>query len=101
MTRSIFLKSESYADVQTALAKADTEEERHHLISERLKKNGWDKEKELNFRRHCEVIGFTLAFRRAKENPLDKDNQGRASARFLSDAIKNGFRQDRLTGEVE
>ena len=97
MTRSIFLPHESHIDVQTALAQADTEEERHHLISERLKANGWNKEKELNFQRHCKVIGFTFAFQRAKENPLDKDNQGRASARFLADAIKNGFRQDRLT----
>ena len=74
MTRSIFLPHESYTDVQTALAKAGTEEERHHLISERLKANGWTREKELNYRRCCEVIGFTLAFQRAKENPLDKDN---------------------------
>ena len=31
MTRSIFLPHESYSDVQTALAQADTEEERYHV----------------------------------------------------------------------
>ena len=101
MTRSIFLPHESYTDVHTALAQADTEEERHHLISERLKQNGWSKEKELNFRRHCEVIGFTLAFQRTKVNPLESNNGGRANARLLRDAVKSSFRQSKITGEVE
>ena len=96
MTRSIFLKSESYADVQTALAKADTEFERHHLISERLKANGWDKEKELNFRRHCEVIGFSLGFQIARPNPLEKNVNGGHQARLLRDAVKSSFRQDQI-----
>jgi len=96
MTRSIFLPHESYTDVQTALAKADTEEERNHLISERLKQNGWSKEKELTFRRHCEVIGFTLAFQRAKENPLGSDNGGRTAARLLADEIRKQNGQDQI-----
>ena len=96
MTRSIFLPHENYTDVQTALAQADTEEERHHLISERLKANGWDKEKELNFRRHCEVIGFSLGFQRARPNPLEKNVEGRTAARLLRDAVKSSFRQDQI-----
>src|SRR3990167_1524630 len=100
MTRSIFLPHESYSDVQTALAQADTDEERHHLISERLKKNGWDKEKELNFRRHCEVIGFTLAFQRAKVNPLEKNVEGRTAARLLANEIRKQNGQSKIIGDV-
>ena len=89
MTRSIFLKNESYADVQTALAKADTDEERRHLLSERMKKNGWTKEREENFRRHCATIGFILPGSQPKANPLASDSNGRTQARLLSDALKS------------
>src|SRR3990172_3377315 len=93
MTRSIFLPHESYTDVQTALAKAGTEEERHHLISERLKANGWTREKELNYRRHCEVIGFSLGFQRARPNPLEKNAEGGHQARLLANSIRTAFRK--------
>jgi hypothetical protein len=58
--RSIFLKNESYNDVMSALAKAKTDEERRHMISERLKANGWNKEKEISFRENCRSVGFIL-----------------------------------------
>ncbi len=96
MTRSLFLKNENYSDVQAALAQADTEEERKRLIWERMKKNGCSKESEIAFRHHCQVCGFVLPSETGKANPLAKDSGGRTQARFLADAVKNGFRQDQL-----
>jgi hypothetical protein len=91
--RSIFLKHESFNDVMSALAKADTDLERRHLISERLIKNGWSKEQEIKFREHCHTCGFVLPFQRPKENPLGKDTQGRAKSRILADAVRNQWIQ--------
>ena len=91
MTRSIFLKNESYTDVQTALAKADTDEEHRHLLSERMKANGWSKEREENFRRHCAIINFVLPGSEPKRNPLAKNTEGRTQARLLASKIKSEF----------
>ena len=97
MTRSIFLRNESYADVQSALSKADTDEERKHMLSDRMKANGWTKEREENFRRHCTVISFVLPGSEPKRNPLAADTNGRTQARYLADAIKADFRQSKIT----
>ena len=99
--RSIFLKNESYSDVQAALAKANTDEERRKLMSDRAKQNGWSKEDEISYQGHLRTCGFTTAFSRPKENPLASHTEGRAQARLLSDAIKNDFRQSKITGEME
>src|SRR3972149_6411473 len=101
--RSIFLPNESYEDVQSALAKADTDEEYKHLVSERLKANGWTKEKEIRFREHCEIVGFILGGKKPKANPLDKNSYGRTSARVLADATRNDLRQSAIlsTDKVE
>ena len=96
MTRSIFLKSESYADVQTALAKADMEFERKRLIWERMKKNGCTQESEVRFRHHCQVCGFVLPSETGKRNPLEKDNGGRAAARLLANEIRKQNGQDQI-----
>ena len=101
MTRSIFLPHESYSDVQSALAKADTDFERKRLIWERMKQNGSTQESEVRFRHHCQVCGFVLPSETGKRNPLEKDNQGRTAARLLRDAVKSAFRKSEITGEVE
>ena len=77
------------------------DEEYKHLISERLKANGWTKEKEIKFRQHCETVGFVLPFQKPKENPLGKNFDGRANARLLADAVRAEFRQSKIIGEVE
>ena len=97
--RSIFLKQESYTDVQAALAKADTDLDRKRLIWERMKANGVTKESEERFRHHCKVVGFSLPDEVGKKNPLGKDNTGRANARHLSEAIANDIRQGKITGD--
>lgn len=86
--RSIFLPNECYTDVQTALAKANTEEERKRLIWERMKQNGCTKESELCFRQHCKNISFILPDEAGKANPLASRSEGRTQARLLSDALK-------------
>ena|SRR3990167_5976667 len=96
MTRSIFLAHESYSDVQTALAQADTEEERKRLIWERMKKNGCTKESETAFRHHCQTISFILPDEAGKRNPLAKNINGGHQARLLRDAVKSSFRQDQI-----
>ena len=89
MARSIFLPGESISDVQDSLNKAQSEDELKHLISERLKKNGWSREKEESFRNCCKAIGFILPFQREKGNPLASDTKGRASARLLAEAASH------------
>ena len=88
MTRSIFFAHENYTDVQTALAKADTELERKRLIWERMKKNGCTQESEVRFRHHCQVCGFVLPGETGKRNPLGKNPEGRTQARLLADEIR-------------
>src|SRR3990167_9934762 len=88
MTRSIFLPHESYSDVQSALAKADTDFERKRLIWERMKQNGSTQESEVRFRHHCQVCGFVLPGETGKANPLGKDSSGRTQARLLADEIR-------------
>lgn len=103
MTRSIFLPHESYADVQAALAKADTDLDRKRLIWERMKQNGCTQESETAFRHHCQVINFVLPDEAGKRNPLANDAGGRTQARLLRDAVKSAFRQDQIlkTDRVE
>jgi hypothetical protein len=101
MTRSLFLKNENYSDVQAALAKADTDEERKRMMSDRAKANGWTKEKEVEYQKHLRTCGFTTAFSEPKANPLAKNPGGGHQARLLRDAVRSSFRQDKLTGEVE
>ncbi|MCR4307445.1 MAG: hypothetical protein NUV80_02715 [Candidatus Berkelbacteria bacterium] len=99
--RSIFLKNESWNDVQSVLGKANTEEEYRHMMSERAKSHGWTKEDEISYQSNLRTCGFATAFQRPKENPLGKNPEGRANARLLSDALRNDFRQGKITGEVE
>lgn len=72
--RSIFLPNESYNDVMTALAKAKSGEERKHLMSERLKKNGWNKEAEISFREAARVCNFILP---GAPKPMAENNRPR------------------------
>ena len=100
--RSLFLPGESYDDVMSALGKANTDEERRHIASERLKANGWSKEREETFRKHCAVVGFILGGSQPKANPLAQNPAGRTHARHLADAIANDFRQTKtLNGDME
>ena len=96
MTRSIFLPHESYSDVQSALAKADTDFERKRLIWERMKQNGSTQESEVRFRHHCQVCGFVLPSETGKRNPMAKDINGGTQARLLRNAVKSSFRQDQI-----
>lgn len=101
MTRSIFLPGESFHDVQDAVNKSTSDEDLKRIINERLRANGWTREKELAFRDNAKTCGFVLGSYRAKENPLASYTEGRSKARLLSDAVKHDFRQGKLTGEVE
>jgi hypothetical protein len=101
MTRSLFLKNESYSDVQAALAKADTEEERKRMMSDRAKANGWTKEKEIEYQKHLHACGFTTAFSEPKANTLAKNVNGGHQARLLRDAVRSQIRQSKIIGEVE
>ena len=96
MTRSIFLPHESYSDVQSALAKADTDFERKRLIWERMKQNGSTQESEVRFRHHCQVCGFVLPSETGKANPLAKDSGGRTAARLLANEIRKQNGQDQI-----
>ena len=101
MTRSIFLKNESFSDVQSALSKATSEEERKRLIWERMKQNGCTKETEIAFREHCQAIGFILPDEAGKRNSLAKNVNGGIQARLLADALKHQRHHDKITSEVE
>ena len=102
MTRSIFLKNESYNDVMQALCKADTMLERKRLIWERMKANGCTQESEIRFRQHCANIGFILTSEGGKEKTLGKNTEGRTRARYLADAVRSEIRQSKITrSEVE
>ena len=96
MTRSIFLKNESFSDVQSALSKANTEEERKRLIWDRMKQNGCTKESEIAFREHCQAIGFILPDEAGKRNPLEKNVTGRIAAGMLRNAIKHQRDYDKI-----
>lgn len=93
--RSIFLPDESFNDVMDALNKAESPEERRHIASERMRANGWDKDKEIKFREHAATCGFILPGAEPKASPLAKDSAGRANARLLADAAKADLRNSK------
>ena len=100
--RSLLLPGESFNDMMDALNKASSPEERKRIASDRMKANGWTREKELSFREHAATCGFILPGQKAKANPLAKDSAGRTNARLLADAIKHDFRQTKtLNGDME
>ena len=96
MTRSIFLKNESYLDVQAALSKAETDQERRHILSERAKANGWTKEREDKFRDNCKTIGFSLPSQTSKTNTVATNVNGGSKSRMLHDAVWSSLRQARI-----
>ena len=96
MTRSIFLPNESYSDVQDKLSHCKTDDELRHAMSERLKQNGWSREKEEVFRDNAKACGFILGSYRAKESDLAKDTNGRSKARLLADATRHDIRNSKI-----
>lgn len=75
--RSIFLKNENYADVQSALAKAP---DRKRAIWERMKANGCTQESETAFRHHAQTCGFILPDEGRKETTVEPHPIKRAIA---------------------
>lgn len=96
MTRSIFLPNESLHDVQDAINKATSDEDLKRIINERLKANGWTRDKEIAFRDNAKTCGFVLGSYRTKESDLAKDTTGRSQARLLADAIKADIRNSKI-----
>ena len=96
MTRSIFLPNESLSDVQDSLNKAKSDDELKKLMSDRLKKNGWTREKEEIFRDNAKAVGFVLGSYREKKNPLASDTKGRTNARHLAEAASHERHHSRL-----
>ena len=99
--RSIFLPNESFSDVQDKLSRCKTDDELKHAMSERLKANGWTRDKEDSFRKCAATCGFVLPGQRPKTNPLAKDSAGRTNARLLADAIKHDLRTSKIEPEME
>ena len=93
MTRSIFLPNESYSDVQDKLSHCKTDDELKHAMSERLKANGWDREKELSFREHCATCNFILP---GQKRPVERNPDTGSKAGLLRDARKHDFRTSKV-----
>ena len=64
--RSILLPGESFNDMMDALNKASSPEERKRIASDRMKANGWTREKEEVFRDNAATCGFILPSSRTK-----------------------------------
>ena len=99
--RSIFLKNETYSDVQSALGKARTEEEYKRIIWERAEANGWTKEREKEFRHHCAVVGFILPSPRRETKAVESNIGTRATSKHIAEAAKAEFRHSKIVGDVE
>ncbi|HJS81341.1 MAG TPA: hypothetical protein VJ742_00735 [Nitrososphaera sp.] len=96
MTRSIFLPDESFHDVQDAINKAKDDDDLKRIINDRLRKNGWTRDKEIAFRDNAKACGFILGSYRAKESDLAKDSNGRSNARLLADAVRHDIRNSKI-----
>ena len=96
--RSIFMPNESFSDVQEKLCRCKTEDELKHAMSERLKANGWDREKELSFREHCANVGFILP---GQKRPVERNAGAGSKTSLLRDAAKHEFRTSKVEPEME
>lgn len=92
MTRSIFLPDESLHDVQDALNKATSEEELKQIVNQRLKANGWTREKELVFRDNAKTCNFVLASYRTKPTTVETPIADRYKARLPAGVCGNELR---------
>ena len=97
--RSLFLAGESFSDVQDKLSRCKTDDELKHAMSERLRANGWTREKELSFREHCANVGFILP---GQKRPVERNPDTGSKASLLRDAARNDFRKTKtLKGDME
>ena len=99
--RSIFLAGESFSDVQDKLSRCKTDEELRHAMSERLRANGWTKERELKFREHAATCGFILPGQRAQTRPMERDIGAGSKTRMLLDAVGHELRTSKVEPEME
>ena len=90
--RSIFLAGESFSDVQDKLSRCKTDDEPRHAMSERLKSNGWDREKELVFRDNAKACGFILGSYRSKPATVETPIADRYKTRLPPGAAGTDFR---------
>lgn len=100
MTRSIFKPDESLHDVQDALNKATSEEELKHIVNDRLRKNGWTREKELVFRDNAKAVGFILGSYRTKQTIVETPIADRYKSRLPPGAVGHALRNEGKEREV-
>ena len=77
-----------------ALNRANSPEERRHIASERLKANGWSREKEEAFRECAKTCGFILGGYRAKPKPVETPIADRYKTRLPPGAVGHALRNE-------
>ena len=90
--RSIYLPNEGPNDVLDALNKSKDDEELKHIVSERLRANGWDREKELAFRDNAKTCNFVLGSYRTKQTTVETPIADRYKARLPAGVRGNELR---------
>ena len=98
--RSLFLAGESFSDVQEKLCRCQTEDELKHAMSERLRANGWTREKELSFREHAATCGFILGSHRTKPATVETPIADRYKTRLPPGAVGHALRNEGKEREI-
>ena len=98
--RSIFLANESFSDVQDKLSRCKTDDELRHAMSERLKANGWSREKEEVFRDNAKTCGFILGSHRTKPATVETPIADRYKTRLPPGAVGHALRNEGKEREI-
>ena len=98
--RSLFLPNESFSDVQDKLSHCKTDDELRHAMSERLKQNGWSREKEEVFRDNAAACGFILPSSRPKSATVETPIADRYKTRLPPGAVGHALRNEGKEREI-
>ena len=98
--RSLLLPGESFNDMMDALNKASSPEERKRIASDRMKANGWTREKEEVFRDNAAACGFILGSHRTKPATVETPIADRYKTRLPPGAVGTDLRAKEQEREI-
>ena len=98
--RSLLLPGESFNDMMDALNKASSPEERKRIASDRMKANGWTREKEEVFRDNAATCGFILPSSRTKPPTVATPIADRYKTRLPPGAVGHALRNEGKEREI-
>ena len=98
--RSLLLPGESVPDMQDKLSRCKTDDELRHAMSERLKANGWSREKEEVFRDNAATCNFILPNSRTKPATVETPIADRYKTRLPPGAVGHAIRNEGKEREI-